>query len=36
MELGGQKSNVLMRSHFDGELWGLAPHPVNQEFITIG
>jgi hypothetical protein len=36
MELGGQKPVVLMRSHCDGELWGLASHPKNQQFITIG
>lgn len=36
MELGGPRSNVLMRSHCDGELWGLATHPITQEFITIG
>jgi len=36
IEIGGQRTHVLMRSHFDGELWGLAPHPTNPEFITIG
>lgn len=25
-----------MRSHCDGELWGLAPHPTKAEFVTIG
>jgi hypothetical protein len=28
VEFGGPKPLVLMRSHFEGELWGLAPHPV--------
>jgi hypothetical protein len=28
VEFGGPKPNVLMRSHFEGELWGLATHPV--------
>ena len=37
IEFGGkEKPPVLMRSHCNGELWGLAPHPVKQEFITVG
>ena len=27
---------MLMRSHCNGELWGLAPHPTKSEFITVG
>jgi microtubule-associated protein-like 6 len=30
------KPQVLMRSHFEGELWGLAPHPTRAEFVTVG
>jgi hypothetical protein len=36
MEFGGQKPMIHMRSHCDGELWGLASHPNKAEFITIG
>jgi WD40 repeat protein len=36
VEFGGPKPNVLMRSHFDGELWGLATHPLRQEYVTVG
>lgn len=38
MEFGSdQKKPVIhMRSHCDGELWGLTPHPSKAEFITIG
>ena len=25
-----------MRAHYEGELWGLATHPVKEEFVTIG
>ena len=30
------KPQIHMRSHYDGELWGLATHPSKEEFITIG
>jgi len=30
------KPVIHMRAHFEGELWGLATHPVKEEFITIG
>lgn len=33
---GDPKPLSLMRSHFEGELWGLATHPVKEEFVTIG
>jgi hypothetical protein len=36
VEFGGPKAVVHMRSHCDGELWGLTPHPSKAEFITIG
>ena len=36
MEFGGAKPMIHMRSHCDGELWGLSPHPTKPEFITIG
>jgi echinoderm microtubule-associated protein-like 6 len=36
VEFGGPKPMVYMRSHFDGELWGLATHPTKEEFITVG
>lgn len=36
VEFGGPKPVVLMRSHFEGELWGLATHPVRQEYVTVG
>ena len=25
-----------MKGHFNGELWGLAVHPMKDEFITVG
>jgi hypothetical protein len=36
MEFGGAKPLIHMRSHCDGELWGLTAHPTKAEFITIG
>jgi hypothetical protein len=27
MEFGGAKPAIHMRSHYEGELWGLASHP---------
>lgn len=30
------KPVIHMRAHYDGELWGLAAHPVKGEFTTIG
>ena len=31
-----QKAKVLMRGHFDSELWGLATHPTKPEIFTVG
>jgi microtubule-associated protein-like 6 len=36
VEFGGPKPIVYIRSHFDGELWGLATHPTREEFVTVG
>jgi hypothetical protein len=36
MEFSGDKPKILMRGHFEGELWGLCPHPLKKEFITVG
>lgn len=36
VEFGGPKPLVHMRSHYNGELWGLATHPAREEFITVG
>ena len=32
----GEKAKVLLKSHFDQELWGLAAHPDKAEFLTVG
>jgi WD40 repeat protein len=31
-----KKGNVLMRGHFDKELWGLTVHPDQNTFFTVG
>ena len=31
-----KKPKILMKSHFNGELWGLAVHPKRNEFVTVG
>lgn len=36
MEFGGAKPITHMKSHFDGELWGLTPNPTKAEFSTVG
>jgi WD40 repeat protein len=36
IEFGGKKTAVLVKSHFDKELCGLAPHPKKAEFLTVG
>ena len=36
VEFGGAKPVVHLRSHFQDELWGLAPHPSKAEFVTVG
>jgi len=33
---GQEKPKVLLKSHYDKELWGLAPHPSKAEFLTVG
>ena len=35
-DIAKNKPKVLMRSHFKGELWGLAVHPKKAEYATIG
>ena len=32
----GEKAKVFLKSHYDKELWGLAPHPKLPEFLTVG
>lgn len=31
-----EKAKVLLKSHYDKELKGLAPHPSAAEFLTVG
>ena len=34
--IASSKPNVLMRGHFQGELWGLAVHPTSLQCFTVG
>lgn len=37
VEIGKKgKGRVLLKGHFDNELWGLAMHPSQEEFVTSG
>ena len=36
IEFEGNKPKILLRGHFDGELWGLCPHPKKNIFFTVG
>jgi len=36
IEYKADKSKVVMRSHFNNELWGLAIHPKRPEYATFG
>ena len=36
VEFGAKKTAVLVKSHYEKELWGLAPHPKKAEFLTVG
>jgi microtubule-associated protein-like 6 len=36
VEFTDKKSQIHLRSHSDGELWGLAMHPTEQQFYTVG
>ena len=36
IEFEGNKPKILLRGHFDGELWGLCSHPKKNIFFTVG
>ena len=36
IEFSNKKPKVVMRGHWDGELWGLCTHPKQQLFYTVG
>lgn len=36
IEFSGQNPTVLLRGHFDLELWGLCIHPKKSKYLTIG
>lgn len=36
IELSDDSCNILIRGHFDEELWGLCVHPVDNKFYTAG
>lgn len=35
-EVTGNNSKILMKGHYDLELWGLASHPSRNEYATLG
>ena len=35
-EVSGPNSKVLMKGHYDLELWGLVSHPTRNEYATLG
>lgn len=36
IEVKGTQPRILLRGHFDLELWGVAAHPVRAEYATVG
>lgn len=36
MEMEGLKPKLIMSGHYDGELWGCAVHPSNDQYVTCG
>ncbi len=36
IEVKNKNANVLIKGHFDGELWGLAPHANAKVYYTVG
>ena len=35
-EFNNKKTAVVLKSHFDKEVCGLASHPTKEEFLTVG
>lgn len=36
IEVKNKNANVLIKGHFDGELWGLTPHANAKVYYTVG